>query len=29
MEYCRGGELFDHIARLGNFSEFEAMKLMK
>ena len=29
MEYCKGGELFDRIAKLGNFSEWEAMKLMK
>ena len=27
MEYCKGGELFDRIAKLGNFSEWEAMKI--
>ena len=28
MEYCKGGELFDRIAKLGNFSEWEAMKIV-
>ena len=29
MEYCKGGELFDRIAKIGHFSEIEAMNVMK
>lgn len=29
VEYCSGGELFDRIIELGNFSEREACYVMK